>query len=57
MVLAAVGLDRGGDPEDPKSDSELKLVADLIRRRVAVDPTRLADENVDLHHVTSASSR
>ena len=56
MVLAAVGLDRGGDPEDPKSDSELKLVADLIRRRVAVDPTRLADENVDLHHVTSASS-
>jgi 3-phenylpropionate/trans-cinnamate dioxygenase ferredoxin reductase subunit len=57
MVLAAVGLDRGGDPEDPKSDSELKLVADLIRRRMAVDPTRLADENVDLHHVTSASSR
>jgi len=57
MVLAAVGLDRGGDPEDPKSDSELKLVADLIRRRVVVDPMRLADENVDLHHVTSASSR
>jgi len=56
-VLAAVGLDRGGDPEDPKSDSELKLVADLIRRRVVVDPMRLADENVDLHHVTSASSR
>jgi 3-phenylpropionate/trans-cinnamate dioxygenase ferredoxin reductase subunit len=57
VVLAAVGLDRGGDPEDPKSDSELKLVADLIRRRVAVDPTRLADENVDLRHVTAASSR
>src|SRR5262245_29012400 len=57
IVLAAVGLDRGGDPEDPKSDSELKIVADLIRRRLAVDPARLADENVDLHHVTAASSR
>jgi 3-phenylpropionate/trans-cinnamate dioxygenase ferredoxin reductase component len=57
IVHAAVGLDRGGDPEDPKSDSELKIVADLIRRRVVVDPTRLADESVDLHHVTAASSR
>jgi 3-phenylpropionate/trans-cinnamate dioxygenase ferredoxin reductase subunit len=57
VVLAAVGLDRGGDPEDPKVDSELKLVADLIRRRVVVDSTRLADESVDLHHVTPASSR
>jgi len=57
IVLAAVGLDRGGDPEDPKSDSELKIVADLIRRRLTVDPTRLVDENVDLHYVTAASSR
>jgi len=57
IVLAAVGLDRGGDPEDPKSDSELKIVTDLIRRRVVVDPARLADENVDLHHVTAASLR
>ena len=57
VVRAAVGFDRGGDPEDPKTDSELKIVADLIRRRVSVDPGRLADESVDLRHVASASAR
>src|SRR5204862_384624 len=36
IVRAAVGLDRGGDPEDPKGESELKLVAGLIRDRVPV---------------------
>ena len=56
VVHAAVGFDRGGDPEDPKADSELTIVADLIRRRVSVDPRRLADEDVDLRHVASASS-
>ncbi|MBI2526255.1 MAG: hypothetical protein HYY95_17025 [Candidatus Rokubacteria bacterium] len=47
-MRAAVGLNRGGDPEDPKVDGELKVAADLIRRRVPVDPARLADEAVDL---------
>ena len=54
VLLAAVGLDRGGDPEDPKADSELKIVAGLIRRRARVDPARLADETVDLARVASA---
>jgi 3-phenylpropionate/trans-cinnamate dioxygenase ferredoxin reductase subunit len=53
VVLAAAGIDRGGDPEDPKSDSELKVAADLIRDRVRVDPTQLADEAVDLRRLAS----
>lgn len=48
VARAAVGLDRGGDPEDPKADSELGAVAGLIRNRVPADPRRLADEGVDL---------
>ncbi len=44
LVRAAAGLDRGGDPEDPSGDGELKVVADLIRGRVRVDPARLADD-------------
>jgi 3-phenylpropionate/trans-cinnamate dioxygenase ferredoxin reductase component len=48
VVRAAVGLDRGGDPEDPKSDGELAIVAGLIRDRVPADPRRLADDGVDL---------
>jgi 3-phenylpropionate/trans-cinnamate dioxygenase ferredoxin reductase component len=56
VVLAAVGLDRGGDPEDPKSDSELKLAVTLIRDRVPVDPAQLADEAVDLRRLTAAGS-
>jgi 3-phenylpropionate/trans-cinnamate dioxygenase ferredoxin reductase subunit len=48
VVRAAMGLDRGGDPEDPKGDSELAVVAGLIRDRVPADPGRLADEGVDL---------
>jgi 3-phenylpropionate/trans-cinnamate dioxygenase ferredoxin reductase subunit len=57
IVRAAVGLNRGGDPEDPKADSELKVVADLIRRRVPVDAAKLADEDVDLRRVAAAGSR
>jgi 3-phenylpropionate/trans-cinnamate dioxygenase ferredoxin reductase component len=53
IVRAAVGLDRGGDPEDPKSDSELKAVARLIRGGVRVDPAQLADEDVDLHRLAA----
>jgi len=51
LVRAAMGLDRGGDPEDPKGDSELAVVARLIRNRVPADPERLADEGVDLEHL------
>lgn len=57
LVRAAVGLNRGGDPEDPKADSELKVVADLIRRRVPVEAAKLADEEIDLRRVAAAGSR
>ncbi len=57
IVRAAVGLNRGGDPEDPKAESELKLVARLIRDRVRVEPAKLADEDVDLHHVGAGAAR
>jgi len=57
IVRAAVGLNRGGDPEDPKAESELKLVARLIRDRVRVEPSKLADEEVDLHHVGAGAAR
>jgi 3-phenylpropionate/trans-cinnamate dioxygenase ferredoxin reductase subunit len=51
IVRAAVGLNRGGDPEDPKGDSELAVVAGFIRDRVPADPARLADEGVDLERL------
>jgi 3-phenylpropionate/trans-cinnamate dioxygenase ferredoxin reductase subunit len=51
IVRAAVGLNRGGDPEDPKGDSELAVVAGFIRDRVSADPARLADEGVDLERL------
>jgi 3-phenylpropionate/trans-cinnamate dioxygenase ferredoxin reductase component len=57
LVRAAVGLNRGGDPEDAKAESELKLVARLIRDRVRVEPAKLADEDVDLHHVGADAAR
>ena len=51
LIRAAMGLDRGGDPEDPKGGSELAAVAALIRDRVQVDPARLGDEGVDLERI------
>jgi 3-phenylpropionate/trans-cinnamate dioxygenase ferredoxin reductase component len=48
IVIAAVGFNRGGDPEDPKADGELKVVKTLIERRVPVDPASLANENTEL---------
>src|SRR6266849_4059437 len=42
IVRAVVGLDRGGDPEDLKNESELRAAATLIRDRVRADPVRLA---------------
>jgi 3-phenylpropionate/trans-cinnamate dioxygenase ferredoxin reductase component len=51
IVRAAVGLNRGGDPEDPKADGELKAAVNLVRNRVAVDPAKLVDEDVDLRRL------
>jgi 3-phenylpropionate/trans-cinnamate dioxygenase ferredoxin reductase subunit len=51
IVRAAVGLNRGGDPEDPKTEGELKVVSNLIRNRVRVDPAALADDDVDLRQL------
>lgn len=56
VVRAAVGLNRGGDPEDPKGGSELKVVADLIRQRVPVQPAHLSDENFDLQQLARAGA-
>jgi 3-phenylpropionate/trans-cinnamate dioxygenase ferredoxin reductase subunit len=55
VVRAAMGLNRGGDPEDPSGDAELKAAVDLIRSRTAVDPAGLADEGVDLRRLVPAS--
>jgi hypothetical protein len=49
-----MGLDRGGDPEDPKVDGELKTAVTLIRNRAALDPAKLIDENVDLGRLARA---
>jgi hypothetical protein len=57
IVRAAVGLNRGGDPEDPKVEGELKAAVKLIRNRTAVDPAKLADEAVDLHGLVVAGAR
>lgn len=57
VLRAAVGLNRGGDPEDPKVDGELKAVANLIRHRVPIDPGRLADEDVNLGRLADTVAR
>ena len=54
IVRAAVGLNRGGDPEHPKPDGELRAAASLIRGRVPVDPVTLANEDMDLPHLSGA---
>ena len=53
IIRAAVGLDRGGDPDDPKADGELKAAASLIRNRVSVDPAKLSDESVELRSLVT----
>src|SRR5262245_7258749 len=55
IVRAAVGLNRGGDPEDPNADGELKTVVGLIRNRASIDPAKLVDENVDLRSLVLSS--
>lgn len=54
IVRAAIGLNRGGDPEDPQGDSELKVAVDMVRRRASIDPKKLADENVELRKLATA---
>jgi 3-phenylpropionate/trans-cinnamate dioxygenase ferredoxin reductase subunit len=44
-LRAVLGLNRGGDPEDPEQDGELKACVPLIRDQVHVDPTLLADDS------------
>lgn len=45
IVRAAIGLDRGGDPE-MEPDSELAASVPLIRHKTEVDPLQLADESI-----------
>jgi 3-phenylpropionate/trans-cinnamate dioxygenase ferredoxin reductase component len=47
LLEAAVGVDRGGDPE-LDLDSEMAACARLVAQRVRPDPGQLADEQVDL---------
>jgi 3-phenylpropionate/trans-cinnamate dioxygenase ferredoxin reductase subunit len=47
QIRAAVGLDRGGDPELDE-DMEMAACARLVAQRARPDPARLADEDVDL---------
>jgi 3-phenylpropionate/trans-cinnamate dioxygenase ferredoxin reductase subunit len=46
-LLAAVGVDRGGDPE-LDTDSEMAAAARLVGMRAEPDAGRLADEGIDL---------
>ncbi len=47
QLLAAVGLDRGGDPE-LDTDSEMAACARLVGARARPAPDQLADDEVDL---------
>ena len=47
VVLAAVGLDRGGDPE-LEADSEMAACARLVATRARPAPAVLADDRTDL---------
>jgi len=51
--FARSSVSTGGDPEDPKVDGELKTAVRLIRSRAAIDPAKLADEDVDLRGLSS----
>jgi 3-phenylpropionate/trans-cinnamate dioxygenase ferredoxin reductase subunit len=46
-LLAAAGLDRGGDPE-ADSDSEMAACARLVAMKARPSPAQLADDGVDL---------
>jgi 3-phenylpropionate/trans-cinnamate dioxygenase ferredoxin reductase component len=53
QVLAAVGLDRGGDPE-AESDSEMAACARLVGARARPAPEELADDTADLWSLVGA---
>ena len=53
VLRAALGLNRGGDPELDE-ESELRACAELVRRRAAVAVGHLADEGVDLRGLAAA---
>jgi len=50
VLRAAVGLDRGGDPELDEH-GELAAAGRLIAREARPDPRALADEAIDLEHL------
>jgi 3-phenylpropionate/trans-cinnamate dioxygenase ferredoxin reductase component len=54
QVLAAAGLDRGGDPE-LDLDGEMAACARLVARRARPAPSLLADERADLWSLASDS--
>jgi 3-phenylpropionate/trans-cinnamate dioxygenase ferredoxin reductase subunit len=47
QIRAAVGLDRGGDPE-LDTDEEMAACARLVAQRARISPAELADEGLDL---------
>ncbi len=51
VLRAAVGLDRGGDPELDEND-ELAAAGRLIAKKARPDPRALADESIDLDHLS-----
>jgi 3-phenylpropionate/trans-cinnamate dioxygenase ferredoxin reductase subunit len=55
VMLAAVGLDRGGDPE-LDTDLEMAACARLVGAHARPAPGELADEDVDLWSLASALS-
>jgi 3-phenylpropionate/trans-cinnamate dioxygenase ferredoxin reductase subunit len=52
QLHAAVGLDRGGDPELDE-DSEMAACARLVAQRSKPSPAQLADEQIDLWSLVS----
>jgi 3-phenylpropionate/trans-cinnamate dioxygenase ferredoxin reductase component len=52
QIQAAVGLDRGGDPELDK-DGDMAACARLVAQRARPAPAQLADEDVDLWSLAS----
>jgi 3-phenylpropionate/trans-cinnamate dioxygenase ferredoxin reductase subunit len=52
VVAAAVGLDRGGDPE-LDLDGEMAAASRLVAGQARPDPERLADEGTDLRSLVS----
>ena len=53
ILQAACGLNRGGDPE-LEADAELRACQELIRGRIRLSETALADDRVALRSLHSA---